>query len=271
MHQRGEEVDRLVQVARGIERGRIETTASRTRDKVARAHGELTSTRLDRWYTPADMDSLLTFNVDNTFVFKKVASDHRAVILTMDDRLGETGKARKNIDETLLDSERIQDAIAGIVKKEYDPNIRNNRSEATKWLRVNNNIKDFLFKETDAKRKRARERIEALHGYLAIYKAKHKSRAPVQRELEHEKRIHREIFELRHPEVTKEPTAEKATYMRDRAEVSTKAMFATYQTRSNQQWINKVKKADWKEGVDPQFAGTTEKVEQVGGRVREAV
>ena len=233
--------------------------------RIGNTRNGLTSTRLDRWYTPADIDSLLTFNVDNTFVFKKVASDHRAVILTMDDRLGETGKARKNIDETLLDSERIQDAIAAIVKKEYDPSIRNNRSEATKWLRVNNNIKDFLFKETDAKRKRARARIEALHGYLAIYKAKHKSRAPVPRELEHEKRIHREIFELRHPEVTKEPTAEKATYMRDRAEVSTKAMFATYQTRSNQQWINKVKKADWQEGVDPQFAGTTEKVEQVGG------
>ena len=44
--------------------------------------------------------------------------------------LGEAGKARKNIDETLLDSERVQDAIADIVKKEYDPNIRNNRSEA---------------------------------------------------------------------------------------------------------------------------------------------
>ena len=34
----------------------------------------------------------------------------------MDDRLGETGKARKNIDETLLDSERIQDAIADIMR-----------------------------------------------------------------------------------------------------------------------------------------------------------
>ena len=70
---------------------------------------------------------------------------------------------------------------------------------------------------------------------------------------------YKEIFELRHPEVTREPTAEKATFMRDKAEVSTRAMFATYKTRSNQQWINKVKRAEWKEGVDPTFEGTTER------------
>ena len=230
--------------------------------RIGNTRSGLTSTRLDRWYTPADLTYLLSFNIDNTFVFKETASDHRAVILTMDDRLGEPGRARKNVDEALLDSERIQDEIATIMKEEYEGN---NRTEETKWRRAHNRIRDLLFRETEAKKKRARARIERLLGFLSIYKAKHKKRAPVQRELDHEKRIHKEIFELRHPEVTREPTAEKATFMRDKAEVSTRAMFATYKTRSNQQWINKVKRAEWKEGVDPTFEGTTEKGDQVGG------
>ena len=42
-------------------------------------------------------------------------------------------------------------------------------------------------------------------------------------------------------------------------------MFSTYKSRANQQWINAVKKADWEEGVEPNFQGTTTKVSEVGG------
>ena len=52
--------------------------------------------------------------------------------------------------------------------------------------------------------------------------------------------------------------------MYEKSEVCTKAMFSMYKSRANQQWINGqrsgVYKADWEEGVEPTFQGTTDKV-----------
>ena len=41
-----------------------------------------TSTRLDRWYIPGETDMLVTFSVDNDFIFKLHSSDHSAVHCT---------------------------------------------------------------------------------------------------------------------------------------------------------------------------------------------
>ena len=51
----------------------------------------------------------------------------------------------------------------------------------------------------------------------------------------------------------------------EKSEVCTEAMFSTYKSRANQQWINAIKKSTWEEGIEPNFRGTTQTVSEVGG------
>ena len=77
----------------------------------------VTSTRIDRWYVPIDTDYLLTFSVENDYIFKEHSSDHRAVTLTIDNKLGTRGKDRDSIDEALMEREDIQNKIKDIVEE----------------------------------------------------------------------------------------------------------------------------------------------------------
>ena len=40
---------------------------------------------------------------------------------------------------------------------------------------------------------------------------------------------------------------------RDRSDTSTRAFFSSYKSIAKQQWINSVKRADWREGEEPTF------------------
>jgi hypothetical protein len=62
---------------------------------------EMVSTRLDRWYTPANTSYLLSFETRNNFVFKQKSSDHSIVIITLDNKKGVSGSERETIDEEL--------------------------------------------------------------------------------------------------------------------------------------------------------------------------
>ena len=53
--------------------------------------------------------------------------------------------------------------------------------------------------------------------------------------------------------------------MYEKSEICSKAMFSTYKSRANQQWINSIKKANWEEGKEPIFNGATQTVSEVGG------
>ena len=68
-------------------REQLEGTKEFTR-KGVNIRGEVVSTRLDRWYVPGETHYLLTFEVQNNFVFKKKSSDHSAVYITLDNKRG---------------------------------------------------------------------------------------------------------------------------------------------------------------------------------------
>ena len=74
--------------------------------------GAVTSTRLDVWYTPADLQYLQTYRVDNSYIFKDNPSDHLAVKLELDNQLGEIGNERKTIND-----DRIKDPRDDLLEK----------------------------------------------------------------------------------------------------------------------------------------------------------
>jgi hypothetical protein len=108
-----------------------------------------TSTRLDRWYVPADTDLLMTFNVDHTSIFKEKVSDHKCVRMLLDTRKGDLGHERTTIDEELLMESNIQEDTQKIVTDVY----ASQRSEMNKWTLAHVQIKDLLMKETKARRR----------------------------------------------------------------------------------------------------------------------
>jgi len=73
--------------------------------------GGITSSRIDRWYIPIEHDYLITFDTDNQFIFKETSSDHRAVIMKIDDKAGTRGNERDSLDETLTEDPNIQEEI----------------------------------------------------------------------------------------------------------------------------------------------------------------
>jgi hypothetical protein len=241
-----------------IDERRLQLGNDREYTRDDEAHG--TSTRIDRWYTPDDVDYLQTIRTDNSFIFKKKASDHRAVYLTLDDRTGELGHDRVTLDEELLLDETIQYNIEKIVKEAY----QGDATHHSKWKRAHERIYNLLLTETKARRKRDRVEIKRLEGILRAINTRnrHKPSTPVT--VREERNIQREIYELKHPEVTREPSEREARAMYERSEVCTRAMFSTYKSRAKQQWVNTVKKATWEEGKEPTFQGNTKKTSEVG-------
>ena len=162
--------------------------------------GKVTSTRLDVWYTPVDLQYLQTYTVDNTYVFKNNPSDHQAVKLELDNQLGEIGHERQTINEDIIALPTIQSKIKNIVDAEY----QGNSTQRKKWKRAMDKIGQLLFKETNIRKKKDKQEITRLQGLLQILNWRHKKKGATQNSLNLEKRYTRELFDLRHPETLRE-------------------------------------------------------------------
>ena len=79
-------------------------------------------------------------------------------------------------------------------------------------------------------------------------------------------RVTREIHQLRHPETKQEITEQQAHGMFEKSDRCTRAMFLPYKDQAKKQWVNKLSKVDWQEGVEPDLtnAPTTQTTEEVG-------
>ena len=138
-------------------------------------------------------------------------------------------------------------------------------SEVNKWTETQAEITDILKKHTAANKRQTKLEIRVVEAKLAALNRNHKLLGAKPAGLKLEQKYQRTLYELQHPEVLREPSIKEARNMYEKSEVCTRAMFSTYKSRANQQWINAVKKADWEEGVEPNFQGTTTKVSEVGG------
>ena len=125
----------------------------------------ITSTRIDRWYTPSIgcwKDILLTFEVHNTFTVKKTASDHYAVVLYIENQVGDLGHDRKTIQEGILLDREVQKRVLEIDAKAHE----GNRSNINKWKTSMDNIREYLLQETAARRKVDNQQIKKSPGTL---------------------------------------------------------------------------------------------------------
>ena len=71
------------------------------------------------------------------------------------------------------------------------------------------------------------------------------------------KGLSEKLFALQHPETKGDASLRSQVASAQMSDMSTKRFFRTYKSAAKQQWINKVKKADWQDGVEPTFAGHT--------------
>jgi hypothetical protein len=126
-------------------------------------------------------------------------------------------------------------------------------------------IKDILTKHTAANKRKRKADIKVLQNKLKLLNSRHTKKGATPSSSNLEQRYQKQLYELQHPEVLREPSIQEARSMYEKSEVCSKAMFSTYKSRANQQWINSIKKASWEEGVDPVFNGTTQTVSEVGG------
>ena len=129
----------------------------------------VTSTRLDRWYTPDIDDLLCEFEVLNEFIYKKKQSDHYAVLLTLIDRDGDLGHERETFREEVMEDRTIQDEVKRSATKAWDQNTR--RSYTIAWTKMNDAIYKILRRETN--RRRHKERIEITRNIAEQYICNH--------------------------------------------------------------------------------------------------
>ena len=206
-----------------------------------------TMTRIDRWYVPENNDLLFTSGVTNEFVFKAKASDHHGVWLRIEDRQGEIGRDRESIQEDLLQDPAVQDHVRKLVREAY----QGSRSKVNKWIKANNTIRDYLMRETKKRRKSNNMEAKKWENVLRTLGAKRKSGGGSAKLDRAEKELTKKIQELRYPEIKREITEKQAHQMFERSDRCTAAMFKPYKDQAKQQWINKVAKTEWTEGVEP--------------------
>ena len=221
-------------------------------------------TRIDRWYTPTTgslKDMLWEFAVTNQFTFKKKASDHYGVILTMENQNGELGHDRQTIREELILDREIQEGILAVARRAY----AQLGSNAKRWSRMMVAIKDYLMRETAARRKKEAVEMTRVEGILGVLKQRITKHGPTERTVEAERRLQKKLYELKYPETKELPTDVSAYNMYERSEVTSRAQFSPYKEQAKQQWINEVHKAEWKEDVPPVFVGKTNHTKEVAG------
>jgi len=213
-------------------------------------------TRIDRWFIPTTSNydhTLWTFELTNTFLFKRTASDHSGVLLTIDKQRGELGHDRRTVREDLLLDRDIQTHILALLKTAY----KGNKSNANKWVDANNKIRDYLMSETAKRRKKDSKQINLKTAILKIIQTKLKKQQPTQRLLDQQARVQKELYDLKFPEVQELPTNERAYSMHQSSDTCSKQQFMPYKQQAKRAWVNEMKVAEWEEGKEPNFTGTT--------------
>ena len=236
--------------------GTTETT------RVGNSRNGYISTRLDRWYTPSTndfSDILWSFTLINNFIFKSTASDHMGVILTIDAQQGDLGHDRQTIREDLIMDREIQQHILACLKEAY----KGHGSAAKKWGTAMNSIKDYLMKETAKRRHKESVQIKRKLAMLNIIAIRLKRDKATTNYLNLQKRLQKEIYELRFPETKPIPTNENAHRMHQKSDTCTKQQFQPFKDQAKKNWINKINVAEWEEDVAPQFTSTTTHTSQV--------
>ena len=184
--------------------------------KMPTRNGGVTSTRIDRWYIPETTPFLTEYRLDNNIVFKEVKPDHTAIWITLDTRTGEMGHDRKNLHPKLMDDPRIIQEIRETQARIYSEN--SGKDEIKKWSITLTKIFDILSRETKARKFKEKEEIRRLNGFLEILRVRHKKRGATTQTLQQEKKYHRQLYELKNPEMVDPPTATNAKYMYDKSE-----------------------------------------------------
>ena len=113
-----------------------------------------------------------------------------------------------------------------------------NKSEVNKWTESQATIKDILAKHTAAKKRRTKEEIKIITAKLDLLNTRHATKGATDSSSKLERTYQKQLYELQHPEVLREPSIQEARSMYEKSEVCSKAMFSTYKSRANQQWIN---------------------------------
>jgi hypothetical protein len=222
-----------------------------------------TSTRIDRWYVPTAAvfdDILWSFEISDTFIFKKPTSDHSAVLLTMEDATGDLGHERQTVNESLLYREDIQDRVIEI----SDGAFEGNATFANKWERSNKRIAHYLKQETAKARKKDGPEVKRLLLQLKIIKSALR-RAAGQRIgalAARRKACQNRLYDLKYPE-HRIPSADQAHNMAQRSEKCTREQFIPYKAAAKRQWINELHEADWEEGKQPTITGKTKTTQDV--------
>ena len=221
------------------------------------------ATRLDRWYVPDGDDhegTLWNISVDDTLVWKDgPATDHLAVILTVEASVGEMGRERQTVRATLLTDPGIQGQVMTRVKEAYAMG----GSPETQWARSTNMLRDLLLKETAAARKRDAPKIKELRMQLDVLRRMVNKKGPTEELMAARERAQTQLRRLEQPEAAIHTPAQ-AKEAADRSDKCTAAYFKSYKSQSQKQWINEMKHAlSWKEGEEPTFQGSTSRPDQV--------
>ena len=232
--------------------------------RVGNSKNGWVGTRIDRWYTPTTggmKDMLLEFGITNQFCFKKQASDHYGVWVTVENQHGKLGHDRQTIREDLVMERAVQEGILQAARKEFNAV----GSAAKKWTRAMGGVRDYLMSETAKRRKKDAKEIARLEGMLGVLAKRIAKYGPTERVVTTERRLQKELYELRHPEMKDLPSDTQAYNMYTRSEVTTRAQFSPYKEQSKQQWINEVHQANWVEDEEPVFEGKTQHTKEVAG------
>jgi len=264
----GQLLEQKMALAGMVDIRRIQLEEEREPTRTGTRNGDATATRLDRHYVPTHdsfNDIQWTISTHPELVFQKTESDHWAIILELENTTGEMGHDRKLIKESLVFKEYIQDEIIRISKKEHNGN---NRGPIRNWTNANDKIVTYLLAET--KKARAKEKVE-IKQKIAVLKVmklqlkdkKTQDKAPNSRLVLAIKKEQRALYELENPEQKPLLSKSQSVNCFQKSDMCTRAMFKPYKAIAKQNWINKLKKAEWKEGEDPNFQGHTSTVKDV--------
>ena len=223
--------------------------------------GTFTDTRIDRWYNMEDPTLLYDFQTVNSFIYKKHNSDHHGVLMLISDRSGEMGRERTTLRADLMENRSIQKEVRTAADKVWTQN--RNKSYSKRWTLVNDKIYDILLRETKKRRHQELKLIKRKEAILTLIRCRKRAAGTTQRLTDREAQVTKEIYDLRNPEMVKEPSESMATRIWERSDASSKAMFQPYKASAMQQWVNEMYEEDWEEGRKPDFETRPNNAEKV--------
>ena len=219
-----------------------------------------TSTRIDRWYVPLNTDNQWTIFLDNTWNFKKTKPDHTPIVLEVETVTGDMGGDRETINVRLLDDTKVLDTLTEMITTEWGAG----GTALKRWKSLHGKMKDYLMGQTKLLKKRTKVDIRRTEKFLKWVGEKHAGGKATPQSVAYEKRLNKELYELRNPEVLNPPTDREGFQMYERAEVCSRAMFSTYKDKAKQNWVGKLRKAQWEEGKEPTWGEHTTTLQGVG-------